>query len=158
MAVSVNPPPQPKRPRAFQGDRDIKFYFDNIEKILLQLWKRTGGSGDLIGDTEDETTQLDELVLYSQLRPDNESIISTSADYTASDNEFIVVNSTGNTITLPANPSDRAKITVKNMGFYKTTIDPNGKTIDLETSVIMRDKLETIKMVYLTELDYWVIV
>lgn len=48
MAVNVNPPPQIGLPPELVKDKATRTYFQHLERMLLQLWKRTGGSDDLI--------------------------------------------------------------------------------------------------------------
>lgn len=44
----VNPPPQPKYPPEVQNSRGLRIFFDQIMRIILQLWKRTGGAEDAV--------------------------------------------------------------------------------------------------------------
>ena len=50
MSINVNPPPMTKLPSKFQ-DPETATYFRHLHKMLLQLWKRTGGGSDTIDST-----------------------------------------------------------------------------------------------------------
>ena len=44
----VNPPPHLRIPDRFFQDKELRPYFEQVEFILFQLWKRTGGSTDAV--------------------------------------------------------------------------------------------------------------
>jgi hypothetical protein len=46
--IPVSPPPQPRYPKAIAEDKEARTYFDNLNRVILQLWKRTGGNDDLV--------------------------------------------------------------------------------------------------------------
>ena len=48
MSVKVNPPPQLRIPDSFLTDPDIRSFFEQQQKIIFQLWNRTGGANDAI--------------------------------------------------------------------------------------------------------------
>ncbi len=50
MTERVNPPPQLKIPKQFLSDPVVRGYFEQNQRILYQLWRRTGGADDTIGD------------------------------------------------------------------------------------------------------------
>ena len=56
MAIQVNPPPSMKSPRSWQGDPEIVAYYKNVDRMMLQLWLRTGGSDDLVDDAAQSIT------------------------------------------------------------------------------------------------------
>jgi len=56
MAVQVNPPPILKRPEAFTSDRQTNAYMKQLETIIFQLWQRSGGGTDLIGQAVNFST------------------------------------------------------------------------------------------------------
>jgi len=49
MTNRVNPPPHVKTPRQFLQDKETRSYFQEVEFILFQLWKKTGGAGSIPG-------------------------------------------------------------------------------------------------------------
>lgn len=52
MAVNVNPPPQIVLPEEFKKDLNVANYFEQLDRVLLQLWTRTGGATDKIENSE----------------------------------------------------------------------------------------------------------
>ena len=52
MSIKVNPPPQVRMPEKFFNDPDVRSFFERQSEILFQLWNRTGGSYDIIGNLE----------------------------------------------------------------------------------------------------------
>jgi hypothetical protein len=50
MTEIVNPPPQLKLPKRFLTDPETRAYFEQQQRIMYQLWRRTGGADDTIGD------------------------------------------------------------------------------------------------------------
>jgi hypothetical protein len=56
MAVSVNPPPQLKIPKAFLEDREVRAFIQQQNTILFQLYNRSGGSNDSVSSLENFST------------------------------------------------------------------------------------------------------
>jgi hypothetical protein len=56
MAVSVNPPPQLKIPKAFLQDREVRAFIQQQNTILFQLYNRSGGSNDSVSSLENFST------------------------------------------------------------------------------------------------------
>lgn len=52
MAIIVNPPPSIKIPREWQKNPEIVAYYKNFDRMMLQLWERTGGSRDAVSDAQ----------------------------------------------------------------------------------------------------------
>ena len=50
MATRVNPPPQIVLPEAFKNDPMVANYFEERDRVLLQLWQRTGGASDAVNE------------------------------------------------------------------------------------------------------------
>ncbi len=50
MTERVNPPPNLRRPKKIQGDPELEAYFRDMETIIFQLWRRTGGGTDLVDE------------------------------------------------------------------------------------------------------------
>lgn len=68
MAVNVNPPPKLQIPKEFQGNALTTSYFRQIETILFQLWKRTGGTTDDVSDSKDNITSSSSRVSRNAAR------------------------------------------------------------------------------------------
>lgn len=50
--VDVTPPPFVHLPNKFKNDEEIAIYFDHLNRMLLQLWQRTGGNRDYVENNE----------------------------------------------------------------------------------------------------------
>lgn len=48
--IKVNPPPQLVLPESFKNDIGVVNYFAELDRVLLQLWTRTGGATDAIAE------------------------------------------------------------------------------------------------------------
>jgi len=46
----VNPPPALRLPESLRQNNEVRIYFEQINRILFQLWTRTGGGNDNISD------------------------------------------------------------------------------------------------------------
>lgn len=55
MAINVNPPPQIVLPKVFKEDLAVVDFFEQQNRMLLQLWTRTGGATDSISDLDNKT-------------------------------------------------------------------------------------------------------
>ena len=49
----VNPPPSLRIPATLLTQQDTRVYFEQINRILFQLWTRTGGGDDIVATLED---------------------------------------------------------------------------------------------------------
>lgn len=52
MSNTVNPPPHIKIPKEFLDSPALRPYFQQINNLLFQLWKRTGGSTDAVDELQ----------------------------------------------------------------------------------------------------------
>lgn len=96
--AKVNPPPFLKTPALFLKEKGTRKYFQSIEFILFQLYKRSGGGTDLI----------DEIAI------DNRFFMSVKdTDYTAIAGDFIDMRD-GITLTLDPNASPNDQIKTRN--------------------------------------------
>ena len=50
MAVQVNPPPTLRIPRSFISDPEVRAFIEQQNTIIFQLWNRTGGDTDEVGE------------------------------------------------------------------------------------------------------------
>lgn len=48
VMANVNPPPIPRIPRQFLQDVETRGFFQEVQRILFQLWLRSGGGSDAI--------------------------------------------------------------------------------------------------------------
>lgn len=59
MSIPVNPPPQLRLPDEFIKNPQIRSYFEQQNRILFQLWNRTGGNDDLISTAVQSITNIE---------------------------------------------------------------------------------------------------
>lgn len=159
MANIVNPPPNLKLPVAFQENNDQRTYFRQLEWIMFQLWKRTGGGTDDTSNLESAINQFDELsYIGQQLDKNNEikNIVSTSSSYTASKGDFILATG-AITISLNQYPEENEIIQVMRLT-DTVTIDGNGKNINGETTLTLNQNYDAPKILYSITTDEWVII
>jgi hypothetical protein len=80
----VNPPPQLRIPDEFQRNPQMRAYFEASNRILFQLWSRTGGADDAI-DTlftlnTYETTSLAGRLAGETQRIEENHVLATRID------------------------------------------------------------------------------
>jgi len=54
MAVNVNPPPGLRIPKAFLNDPETREYISQLNTIIFQLYRRSGGVNDVISEIGNE--------------------------------------------------------------------------------------------------------
>lgn len=123
MSIHVNPPEQLRIPSRFDDDPDARSFFEKQQKILFQLWQRTGGG------------------------PGHRAVINTSSDLVLDNSHYgalIVVDATSAVqITLPPIAQDvigeSIEITVSD-ATSDTTVIPASGTISGDSSVVIYTK------------------
>lgn len=174
MTVQVNPPPRPKLPRSFIEDREIRAWSEQLQQIVFQLYNRTGGNVDNLGQAlNDIITIFGELTELDELRPlinkntrdimqilsAEQEVVTTSTNVTTTGNQ--IIKCTGAlAVTLNATPDDREAVSVI-VTNGDVTIDGNGKNIDGEASLdVVFKNIQapaTVDCRYLIDLDEWVL-
>jgi len=158
--VKVNPPPNLRIPKEFAAKNDQRSFFEQIITILFQLRQRTGGNVDIIGEASEVVFDFNPVAAgpsdVSAALKESRNIEVTAIDYTTVTNETVIcIDSV--TITLNAEP-DIQELVVIHAANGKVTIDGNGKTINGETDALIRDDFTTWDVLYITELDSWIII
>lgn len=95
--VRVNPPPFPRMPDKIANDPELKNYVDGIMRIILQLWKRTGGEEDFIDDAGQNITSTGARVSrnaanINSLEKTSFNIVFTTVSTTVSAFETLICN------------------------------------------------------------------
>ena len=54
MAINVNPPPGLRIPKAFLDDAETREYISQLNTIVFQLYRRTGGVNDAVSDIDNK--------------------------------------------------------------------------------------------------------
>lgn len=157
MTIQINPPPQPRYPKAIADDREARSYFDAINRIILQLYRKTSGGTESFDDQLTQFNELEDLIYLSFIGKDKLNEVSIGANYNADAGEFIVVTADC-TITLPQYPDSQDRVRVYLSDFLEVTIDGNGNNIFDDTSLILRAKYRMLDLIFLTSLGKWVAV
>ena len=80
--IKVNPPPQIKLPEALAKDKATVTYFRHLDRMLLQLWRRTGGVDDYISESEDgEDNNNQVMYLTAQLNELRNQVIEIANEH-----------------------------------------------------------------------------
>ena len=75
----VNPPPQINMPPQFKDDSTLRAYFEERDRVLLQLWFRSGGATDLIQQSSDPVETLS-LIANINERLGSEQFLTWDSD------------------------------------------------------------------------------
>jgi hypothetical protein len=151
-------------------------YHDQIERILQQLYRRAGGAIDVVDENTEEASDNETQIAYlsglvgsldSQIEdlkaetptpniPVEFNTKTVTASYSAAPHDFINAKS-GALITLPKYPPTNSVIIIRNGDGSTITINPNGKTLNGETSVISTDLGTALVLHYFIDSDEWLI-
>lgn len=112
MSVKVNPPPQLRMPEVFDGNPDIREYFEQQNRILFQLWNRTGGTSDAVAGKQvviviGKNTELDNtaygalIVIEADTAAVEITLPTPTQDDLGEPIEFVVTDATYNTTIKP---------------------------------------------------------
>ena len=157
----VNPPRQLQLPPEIANDKQLKKAFDDRDYILFQMWKRLGGSDDLINGMESVEYEFDDISsLVNSLLPGNADVKVTAVDYTSIGDQVIICTD-ALAIALNAEPKDREQVKVI-ISNGDVTVNANGKLINKETdqTVIFKNLVTTatLDIIYILETDEWFII
>ena len=79
----VNPPPALRLPESLRQNQEARVYFEQIQRILFQLWARTGGGNDDINDLLNDQSALEGEVNEALGQIDNVARIASINALTA---------------------------------------------------------------------------
>lgn len=119
MAISVNPPPQPRYPPEIANNQPVREYFDNLNRVILQLWKRTGGPTDAIDESQQSLTSTGSRVSRNAARINSLEeirfeVVFTDSNLTTGPFEIIICENTGSIdITLDPNAVKGDRVHIK---------------------------------------------
>ena len=182
----VNPPRQLKLPDSINSNVDLKKAFDDLNFIVFQLWKRTGGGKDFIQDEmlqklyPSTTTQdlnnlnIDLKSIYTAQNIDknpefnlvvNESAsnadkttLVTDVDLTTTESMVVLCNSTTDiSVTLNPEPDENEIVTIKRVDTGTVNILTN-KTIDGISSQKLTAIYDSLTVKFIGELNEWIII
>lgn len=140
-------------PRSFLEDPDTRSWAIYLNRFLHDMWIRTGGGEDLVGESSEATTALDDGI-STMILPDDFEARSITSDYTANDYDFI--NATrAVTIKLPKYPKPRSRVIIRNGDGTLIKLNGNGRTLNGERSGSLRRKGTSITFHYFIETNEW---
>lgn len=179
MAQKVDPFIHPI-PKSLLNNPETRSYFEYLNRWAHDMWRRTGGSEDLIDAggtretypwaedfTEDSrdsfyssltaNAEIDQEISYNFPIEEVKQLITKTIDnevYTAVDNMFI--NATNNsTLILPKNPCENSQVDFTKDG-TKLTLKGNGKKVNGTTQDIIFKKERLGRQIrYFIDVDEW---
>lgn len=136
--------------------RRIDFFDANGEptlRFIRFLESLTNVSNSIATGAEfrDEISELD-----GEISGIAGNVVVTASDYTTSESEIIICTS-ALTVFLNPEPIDQ-EVAVVNIRGGRVDIDASGKLINGESTAIIRRKYTTWDIIYILELDEWVII
>jgi len=150
MSINVNPPPQIRIPKKFFEDKELREFFEQYQKILFQLWNRTGGSSDSVASTEEELTSAGSRVARNAARLNalekvDFDIEIVTGDFTTERNQIIICqNAAPITITLDSNALEEDNIHIKRTNASVTVVG----SIDGKTQKVINVKYYSMHLVF----------
>jgi hypothetical protein len=140
------------------------------------IWQQLGGGTNIVVDGTEEASANEDQINYlkgyiSNLEDKIEDLEAgtpnpnipiefntktVTASYSAAPHDFINAKS-GALITLPKYPPTNSVIIIRNGDGSTITINPNGKTLNGETSVISTDLGTALVLHYFIDSDEWLI-
>jgi hypothetical protein len=67
MAISVNPPPLLRIPKAFLSDPEVRAFIEQQNTIIFQLWNRTGANVDFVSEGAEGVAENAENIAINAL-------------------------------------------------------------------------------------------
>lgn len=158
MTNRVNPPRQLELPAEVKQNPSLKRAFDDRDFILFQLWQRVGAGFDLPEANAQGLYEFDEINKHDAAEQLRKVFTPVTEDYTTVGGEYIIVGQAA-IVTLNPSPRDREPTTIKMLA--DTTVNAGGKLLDKQEFIRFHfDDFElppTIDIVYMAELDEWII-
>lgn len=131
---------------------DLQNYLSELERILQQLYRRTGAEAD---DTS-SVPNLPPGALSSLSKVSSTNYIETALDHSTAGNEIVVAQG-DITISLNTNPQDKERVRVYLDGDYTVTVDGDSLNINDESTAILHISRTLIDLVYYGINGKWVI-
>lgn len=122
MGVQVNPPPQLVIPSEFLKNGETRAYLKQLNTIIFQLYRRTGGVNDAVEDAQDNITSSSSRTSrnsakINSLELKEFEIISTIVDVTAGEFQIIICkNTVPINITLDTQAIENDEVHIKRRG------------------------------------------
>lgn len=178
MAQKVDPFIHPI-PKSLLNNPETRSYFEYLNRWAHDMWRRTGGSEDLIDaggtretypwsedfaeDSRDSfyssltaNTEIDQEISYNfPIEPHQTfNAVSASLNYTAADWDWINAKRAA-TITFPEYPSDGAEIIIRVGDNTLISLNGNGRLINGSSTGVLRQKGTSIRFKYFIDESEW---
>lgn len=120
--ATVNPPPHLRIPQEFLADPAKRTYFQQLEFIIFQLFKRSGGGEDLLDSTEQVLTSINSRVSrnaakINALEKTTFDIETVTADFTTSGRQILICRNTAPiNVTLDPQAIEEDQLHIKRRG------------------------------------------
>ena len=125
-------------------------YLDQLERIIQQLYQRSGGEVDSVVEASEAIGPF----FTSALQLSQIETLSITADFTTTDSQVLICNnSSAITITLNSTPSDLEKVTIKRRDALVTI----SGSIDGDTELVI-GQYESPTLIYTIDGGEWSIV
>jgi len=164
MGIPANPPPQSRLPEKLLQDDELRAFFTVQQEDMYRLWLRSGGGTDLVSviGPRLDALELRMTLLEARVTYLEGTIVVTAIDVTASGNTTIICTAAV-TVTLAAAPLDKDLVSIKAINGDKIIINGNGKTVEGDTTLTIRqNRASKIKagltMRYSSSINTWVLV
>ena len=94
MAVNVNPPPQLKVPPALAKIPGFAAWFNSLQRMLTQLWLRTGGANDVVAGAKNNFLSGSLNAQVQQIRKEVDGLPEFTGDTTGftADSTFLTAD------------------------------------------------------------------
>jgi len=153
--TQVNPPYSLTKIRPTKDiDLDLDYYFASLERIMQQLYLRTGGAAGNTSSGIGEAIGMMGLSTADKFKPVDPVFFSISSAHTTSGNEFIRATAAA-TVTLRTSPDDREEVTVFVAGYFNVTIS-SSDTISGESTFLISKNTKVVTFEYFSDIGEWV--
>jgi hypothetical protein len=139
--------------------KELTGWPDAMVEDYLNILRNLITLADSIDEISSEATDVSGLTFpypFQSLRFIPDTVV-VYGDYTLPTTQRVIcANATPSTITMNDAPEDMETAYITR-AMDQITIDGNGKTINGETSITVTEQYTTLNIVYITEIDGWII-
>lgn len=150
MGINVNPPPQLVTPKAYFQDGEQREYHRQLQTIIFQLYRRTGGVNDAVEDSQQNITSSSSRTSrnsakINSLELKEFEIVNTSVSLTTEEFQIIICKNTAPIeVTLDTQAIENDEVHIKRRGKKITVIG----SIDGFTNMIINVKNYSMHLVF----------
>lgn len=155
--AKANPPPHQILPESILKNKDLAQTFERFSFDMFLLWKKVGGGSDFIEEALQGLYEFDDLKKIDVEQSARKDVVVTNSDYTTINDQTIICSDINLTITLNSTPEDQEKVNI-NSPLGRTYINGNGRKMNGELEALIRRPYTTWDIIYILELDEWIII